>query len=500
MNDLQNRAEDALYADGLRVPPHDITAEQSVLGGLMLAPEKLSDVADWLEPGDFFRRDHQLIYQGILYLAEARKPFDTVTLGDWFVHEGQGELVANGAYLTELSTSVFSAANLVAYAEIILQKSKLRQAIDIGTRMVSAAFDPRGRMAEDILGEAQHHMMAMGPTVKTGPRPYREVMMAWYSRLQDKVDGTRRLGLPTPWMEVNKAIGGLEPGMVYIVAARSNMGKTVAGLQISRFTAIKKNRVLLFEQEMTEDQVANRDMAGTMSIPHSWLREPTNGEDDYWARVTEGVRLLKDIDLMVDDTAQLTSRALGARARREHLRKPVRLIVVDHLHEMALPGKQGEVIERAQALRDLKGLAKDLGCPVVVLAQLNRGAAKPDGGTVRRPTMADLRGSGGIEEVADVVLFLHRWDYYKADDRPGLVEVIVGKGRDVPTGTVIPLRNRFDLMRLDDWGSESWESTVADMEATYGKDGDAGGFSFSDSAPAPRTPPQPGYVQGRDDP
>lgn len=493
MSSIEHHAEESLYGEQLRVPPHSIEAEFNVLGGLMLAPEKLPEVADWLEPKDFYRRDHQLVFQAILFLADKGQPFDPVTLGEWFVSEGQGELVGNGAYLTELAQTVFSAANLVAYAEIVLQKSKLRRAIDIGTQMVAAAFDSRGRIAEDIVGEAQHQMMALGPTVKSGPRPYRDVLLSWYQRLQEKCDGLRRAGLPTPWMEVNKAIGGLEDGMVYVLAARSNMGKTVAGLQIARFTAIRKSRVLLFEQEMTEDQVANRDMAGTMSVPHAWLREPTQGADEYWGKVTEGVRLLKEIDLMVDDTAQLTSRAMSARARREHLRKRIRLVVVDHLHEMALPGKQGEVIERAQALRDLKGLAKELGCPVLVLAQLNRGAAKPDQGAVKRPSMVDLRGSGGIEEVADVVLLLHRWDYYKADDRPGLVEVIVGKGRDVPTGTVIPLRNRFDVMRLDDWGSESWEATASDLDAAN-PSGDAGGFTPTSRSARPRH-----YDPGRDD-
>jgi replicative DNA helicase len=173
------------------------------------------------------------------------------------------------------------------------------------------------------------------------------------------------------------------------------------------------------------------------------------GEDSeiYWERTTRAIEQLTTLDGVIDEDPQLSALQVSARAKREHRKKPLRLVVVDHLHEMALPGKQGEVIERGQALRDLKALAKYLKCPVVVLAQLNR-----DGGDDgKRPQLKHLRGSGGIEEVADLVLLVHRPDYYNPNDRPGLVEVVVAKGRNVKTGSVIALQNRFDIMRADDW-------------------------------------------------
>jgi replicative DNA helicase len=171
--------------------------------------------------------------------------------------------------------------------------------------------------------------------------------------------------------------------------------------------------------------------------------------------------------LLTDDTPRLSASQIAARAQREHLRAPVRMVLVDHLHEVKLPGKHGEVVERADALRDLKALAKRLGCPVVVLAQLNRGASK-DPAEARRPRLTDLRGSGGIEEVADVVLFLHRPDYYKPDDMPGVIEVIVGKGRDIPTGKTIYLQNRFDVMRADDWEGPPPVTTATRQQSRRG--------------------------------
>ena len=227
------------------------------------------------------------------------------------------------------------------------------------------------------------------------------------------------------------------------------MGKSALGFQLSAFSALSGRRTLRFSMEMTKEQATRRDLAAYGGIPHAWLLDPREG--DYWGRLTESMRAFRDAPLSTDDSPRLTTSQIATRAEREHLHAPLRLVLVDHLHEVKLPGKQGEVIERADALRDLKALAKRLGCPMVVLAQLNRGAASAERPDARRPRLTDLRGSGGIEEVADVVLFLHRPDYYDPADMPGLIEVTVGKGRDIPTGKTICLRNRFDVMRADDW-------------------------------------------------
>jgi replicative DNA helicase len=483
---------DEVFESALRIPPHSDEAEQAVLGGVMLAPERFADVQDVLTASDFYRRDHALIWQAIAELVEKDQPIDAVTVGEWFASQGQIEQVAGGSYLIELASTTPSAANVVAYAEIVQEKARLRQAIDIGTNIVNGAFG-RGKSAEDILGEAQLALLHATPSKVTGPRVYRDVLRTWYDHLAEKAAGTRKKAMPTPWGDVNKHIHGLEDGQVYILAARSNMGKSVAGFQVARFSALRGERTMLYSMEMNSDQVANRDIAAIGTVPHEWLLDPEKGSDDYWTRVTNAYRDLQAIDLHIDDSPQLNSRQIIARTKRAHLQKPVRLVVVDHLHEMSLPGKQGEVIERPQALRDLKGLAKDLRCPVFVLAQLNRGAAAPTNGLVARPTMTSLRGSGGIEEVADVVLFLHRPDYYDPNDRPGLVEVIVGKGRDIKTGEVIPLRNRFDVMRLDDWEGDLPKPPAAKKEDN--------GFEYKPQGNrrAPPNYPRRPYSQGIDE-
>jgi len=451
---LEARAlrEEQLYE--LRRAPANIEAEQYVLGALMVAPERLPDIVEILDDDDFYDRRHKLIYAGIQQLVEKQKPADAVTLGDWFAAQGQAREVDGGAYLVDLQANAFSSANVVAYAEIVLEKSKLRQIIDIGTALVNKAFETRGSSAADILSQAQTDMarFAIGP--KCGPITYREAVDRWWPNFNGKACGTIGRGMPTPWLGLNEALYGLQDSEAIVLAARSNIGKSVAAFQLARFSALRGQRTLLFSMEMGTDAVVNRDMAAVGEIPHDWMMAPSEEDSENFAKVTVAVSRLRDIDLHIDDSPQLNSRQIAARARRLHLQKPVRLIVVDHLHEMALPGRQGEVIERGQALRDLKALAKELGCPIVILAQLNRGAAKTEQGKARRPTMVDLRGSGAIEEAADVVILMHRWDAYDAKDRPGVVEFIVGKGRNVRTGTVVQQRGRFDIMRIDDWGDE----------------------------------------------
>jgi replicative DNA helicase len=432
-----------------RVPPQSVEAEQAVLGGLMLRPASLVEVSDWISEQDFYRRDHQLIYRAILELAEKEKPFDAVTLGEWFEAMNLSEQVAGGAYLIELATTTPSAANIKAYAEIVLERAKWRRLIDIGTDLANVAQQPGVRDVAEVTQEHQHRLSMLAPDPHIGLEPAKASLKLLYEDLLARHEAESIPGLPMPWSELNTLTHGLQDGEVIVVAARSNMGKSAFGFQLAAFNALRGNKTLRFSLEMTKAQAARRDVAALGDIPYAWLLDPREG--DHWAQVTEAIRTLRNAPLLTDDSPRLSTPQIAARSQREHLRAPVRMVLVDHLHELKLPGKQGEVVERADALRDLKALAKRLRCPVVVLAQLNRGAASLDRSESRRPRLIDLRGSGGIEEVADVVLFLHRPDYYKPDDMPGVIEVTVGKGRDIPTGKTIYLQNRFDVMRADDW-------------------------------------------------
>jgi replicative DNA helicase len=452
--------------------PHSVEAEQSVLGGLMLRPAALVEISGWIAEGDFYRRDHQLIYRGINELSAREVPCDAVTLGEWFESMEMSEQVAGGRYLIELASTTPSAANIKAYAEIVLEKSQWRQLIQSATDLANAAHQPGHQVVADVAQEHCRRLAALVSDSRSGPEPVKTCLQALYDDLLRRHEQDALPGIPTPWREINEITHGLQDGEVVVIAARSNMGKSVIGFQLSAFNALRGNRTVRFSLEMNKTQATRRDVAALGGIPHSWLIEPKG--QDYWPQLTQAMREMRDAQLLTDDSPRLTAAQISARAQREHLRAPVRMVLVDHLHELKLPGKQGEVIERGDAMRDLKALAKRLGCPVVVLAQLNRAAAKNDGSeNSRPPRLTDLRGSGGIEEVADVVLFLHRPDYYKPEDRPGVIEVTVGKGRDIPTGKTIYLQNRFDVMRAEDWDGPLPTACSPPRQSTRGFDPNA---------------------------
>lgn len=435
------------YLAGQRVPPQAVDAEQSVLGGLMIRPESLPIVQELLSPEDFYRRDHQVIYRGICALADKLKPFDAVTLGDWFDTTGQADLVANGAYLIELAASVFSVASIRHHAELIAEKALMRRLIEAGTEMVRGAFEPDGREYTDLLAEAQRTVIALQLKQRGGLRPAAESMSDWVADLERRYEsGGKLTGLPTPWAEVNNATHGLQNGELTLVPARPSMGKSILGGQLAAFTALRGRRVALFSLEMTTQQVHRRNVAALGNIPHEWLLAPDN-EGDYWGSLHTAAKALKSAPLYVDDTSDLTIGQVMARARMLHLRERLDLIVVDHIHDFRIKAAEAR-FEYGRIAQGLKTLAKEFDCPVVALAQLNRGAANR---ADKRPTMTDLRESGELEQKADMILFVHREDYYDPNAKPGAVELILAKGRDIEAGKTITLRNDYRHMALRDW-------------------------------------------------
>ena len=435
--------------------PFNHVAETAVLAGLMFWSDELANIQDWLTGDDFHVADHGVIYGAIADLCGAGKPADAVTVGEWAQAQG-GEY---GRRLHILATSIaansYTRANVVPYAEIVVEHSRMRRFIDTCQRALKAAQGGRGHSAEQLASHLSTQVADIAPVRAVGLRPYREVMKRFSDQLQDRHYNGVKIGLPTPWADINKAIGGLRDGQVVVLAARSNMGKSLMGFQQARFTGLRGDQVAVFSMEMVDTEVAARDVAAVGEVPLKWITgqdEEAEASDveSYWRRSTEAIHSMMGAEILLDDDPQLTAPQIVARSKRAHARKPLRLVVVDHLHEMSLPGKQDEALERGQALRDLKGLAKYLKCPVLVLAQLNRAGANG-----QRPKVTDIRGSGGIEEVADVILFVHRPEVYKADDSPGVVEVIVGKGRNIKTGTVVRLRNRYEYQRADDMDGEA---------------------------------------------
>lgn len=468
----------------LRIPPHAVDAEQSVLGGLMLAAasetrrgaEALAKLSDWLASEDFYRREHQLIYRAILDLAGRGQPFDALTLGEWFEGQGMAELVAGGSYLVEIVSNTASAANIVAYAEIVLQKSQLRQAIEIGTDLANAGFQPEGRDAGEIATEATRRLQEIRGTGRAGGLSLASAGLSdWYEDLIRRYEQDGAVtGLPYPWAEVNRVTHGLQPGELTIIAARPSMGKSIMGLNLALMTALRGETTALFSLEMTTRQINRRNIASLENVPYSWLLAPAKGADDvdYTPHVSNAIRQLKGAPLLIDESAGLSIDKIVARARRAHMQRPIKLLLLDHMHEVRLPGKRDTRFEVGEIADAGKMLAKEFDCPAVWLAQLNRGLETRSD---KRPTMADLRESGEIEQKADVIWFLYREDYYQRTNPNWTprhdVELILGKGRDLEVGAPIVLREDYKHMALRDWDEDRYGPIPKRHEAAAGKKG-----------------------------
>lgn len=432
--------------------------EQSVLGGLMVDNGALVKVQDWLSVEDFYRADHRLIYTAILALAEARRPFDALTVGDWIADQGKADMVDNGAYLIGLFNSTASAANVTAYAEIVREKSMQRALVELGTQIASAARNPQGKQAREIVAEAQRSIITLSDNRRIGgAKGMKEIGCAWFAEMHRRYsDHGGLLGLPTPWAKFNALTSGLQPGQLVIVAGRPSMGKSAWAVNVATANALSGKRVLFQNLEMTDVSIYNRAVAAIGDVPLGWLRAPKGPDDETeernWSRVQSAVATIARADLLIDDSPGLRREQIIARARREHMRKPLDMLIVDHLHLIPLPGKTRETVEIGEITRDLKALAKELGITVILLSQLNRSLETRAGS--KRPVMSDLRESGNIEQDADLIVFLYRDDYYAAreereSEHPGMVEIIVAKQREGETGKVWA-RDSLAYGRIDD--------------------------------------------------
>ena len=443
----------------LRVPPHSIEAEQAVLGGLMLAPEAYDRINDKLTANDFYRRDHQLIYRAIAELAEKNRPFDAVTLGEWFESQGHMDLVAGGAYLVELASTTPSAANIAAYAEIVRDKAVMRQLIEVGTEIVNDAFQPEGKESDEMLAIAEQKVFAIAEQGARG----RTDFVAMNDALKDAFEvlrvrsesGGTVTGLPTGYTEFDMMTAGLQPTDLVILAARPAMGKTTFALNIAEYAAIKsKKAVAVFSMEMSAGQLAMRLISSVGRINATRLRTGQL-EDEDWSRVTSAIRILKDqAKVFIDDTPGLSPDVLRSKARRLKREHDLGLIVIDYLQLMSVPcNNENRATEISEISRSLKGLAKELNVPVIALSQLNRSLETR---TDKRPVMADLRESGAIEQDADMIVFIYRDDYYNKETSPdkGLAEIIIGKQRSGPTGSC-KLRFFGEYTRFDNLSHDS---------------------------------------------
>lgn len=439
--------------DHLRVPPHNIEAEQAVLGGLMLDPRAWVHVADVLTGDDFYRRDHQLIFRAVHALATATpaKPYDAVTVGEWFVAQGLGEQVAGGAYLTELASTTPSAANVRAYADIVRDKSRQRRLIEVGTAIVNTGFSTEGRPVTELIGEAQTQVGALLADEPCDLEPLAPVMLRVHERLQERFRHEGGVhGLTTSLTDLDDLLGGLKPGGLYVLAARPKMGKTTLAQNIAEHCALcEKKPVAVFSFEMQPDELGDRMLASIGNISASRIRSGDLDDVD-WTNVTAAMQKLRGAEIFISRPSNARVEHVVAQVRRQHARKPLGLVVIDYLQLMTYAG-DNPAQGYGQITRALKLMAGELGLPVLLLSQLNR---KLEERPNKRPMPSDLRDSGSIEQDADAVIFIYRDEVYDRASRfKGTAEIIVPLQRNGPPGDVRVqyLPERFKYSNLPEY-------------------------------------------------
>ncbi|WP_342322637.1 replicative DNA helicase [Kosakonia sp. BYX6] len=428
--------------EGMKVPPHSIEAEQSVLGGLMLDNERWDDVAERVVSDDFYTRQHRHIFTEMHRLQEMGKPIDLITLAESLELQGQLEIVGGFAYLAELSKNTPSAANISAYADIVRERAVVREMISVANEIANAGFDPQGRTSEELLDLAESRVFKIAESRANkdeGPKNIADVLEATVARIellfQQPHDGVT--GVNTGYDDLNKKTAGLQPSDLIIVAARPSMGKTTFAMNLVENAAMLQDKpVLIFSLEMPSEQIMMRSLASLSRVDQTRIRTGQLDDED-WARIsgTMGI-LLEKRNIYIDDSSGLTPTEVRSRARRiarEH--GGIGLIMIDYLQLMRVPAlSDNRTLEIAEISRSLKALAKELQVPVVALSQLNRSLEQR---ADKRPVNSDLRESGSIEQDADLIMFIYRDEvYHENSDLKGIAEIIIGKQRNGPIGTV----------------------------------------------------------------
>ncbi|ERJ18972.1 Replicative DNA helicase protein [Salinisphaera shabanensis E1L3A] len=422
-----------------KLPPHSIEAEQSVIGGLLLSERAWDEVAGRINEEDFYREDHRLLFRGLADLADTGQPRDLVTLTEWLRSRGLLDKAGGASYLGNLAADIPGAANIRAYADIVRERSIMRQLIRAGDMITGMGFDTQGLTAADLLESAEKEIFAIaerGRRGGEGPQGLNSILTKAVNRIEKLVANEGSFsGLPTGLHNFDKMTNGLQPADLLILAGRPSMGKTSFAMNIVENVAIKeKVPVAVFSLEMSAEQLVIRMISSWGRIDQTRLRSGQLTEDD-WPKITSAIGIMNEnARLFIDDTPALSPSELRARARRLKREHDIGLVMVDYLQLMQVPGtSENRTNEISEISRSLKALAKELDVPVIALSQLNRQVEQRDN---KRPRMSDLRESGGIEQDADVIMFVYRDEVYNEDTADkGVAEIIIGKQRNGPLGT-----------------------------------------------------------------
>lgn len=451
--------------DSLKIPPNSIQAEQSVLGGLMLDNQTWDSVADKLIEDDFYRKDHRLIFRTIAQLAEKQEPFDIITISEALDAIGELDNAGGLGYLGMLAKDTPSAANIVSYAAIVRDRSILRQLIHIGTDISDSAFNPEGRDTSELLEHAEQKVFKIAENRQRGQggfQPVRALLAQAVERIETLFEQEGNItGAATGFTDFDQMTSGLQPADLIIVAGRPSMGKTSIAMNMAENIAIKGDKpVAVFSMEMPGEALAMRMMSSLGRIDQHKIRTGKL-DDDEWPRLTSAVTLLEKTKLFIDDTPALTPTEVRSRARRlmrEH--GQLGLIVLDYLQLMQSPTSGDNRVQQISDIsRSLKALAKELHTPVIALSQLNRNLEQRPN---KRPVMSDLRESGAIEQDADLIVFVYRDEVYNEDSPDkGIAEIIIGKQRNGPLGTV-RLTFLGQFTRFENFAGTGYDETEYD--------------------------------------
>ena len=425
----------------LRVPPHSIEAEQSVLGGIMLDNKAWDRVEENLVEKDFYRHDHRLIFNAMGYLMQQLQPLDVITVFEFLEREGQADDVGGLSYLAELANNTPSASNITAYARIVRERAVIRELISAAHEIAETGFNPEGQGITEILDTAEKKIFEIASARESsdaGPVEVRAMLEDVINTIEDYQKNKGGVtGLETGFSELDRMTGGLQKSDLIIVAGRPSMGKTTLAMNIAEYAALKVELpVLVFSMEMPSDALMLRSLSSLSRVDQTRIRRGDMDDHD-WSKITSSMTLLQQQSSMyIDDSAALSPAEIRSRSRRLAREKGgISLIVIDYLQLMSVPGmKENRTQEVSEISRSLKSLAKELNCPVLALSQLNRSLEQRSD---RRPVMADLRESGAIEQDADVIAFVYRDEVYNQDtEEKGIAEIILGKQRNGPIGTI----------------------------------------------------------------
>lgn len=418
-----------------KLPPHSVESEQAILGGLLISDRQFDEVAALVTEESFYRASHRLIWRAQAHLIGRGQPADVVTIAEFLEKHDKIEDAGGRAYLGELAKNVPSASNIMAYAKIVRQHWFLRKGIGFCSEYNEQAYN--GGDPEQAIGELQSKLANLTERAQTSvPTPMAEGLSAWVDQLEKRHErGDDIAGASTGLADLDKFTGGLEPENLIIVAGRPSMGKSSLAFQISDHIAEKQGGwSLVFSMEMSRQELISRSISSLGNLDSELFRHPSRMTGDDWRRVVTAVPRVKDRRVLIDDSPALRVTELRARAKAMARKYTLNVIMVDYIQLMQADSKENRNLQITEISAGLKQLAKELHVPVIALSQLNRGLEQRQN---KRPMMSDLRESGALEQDADVIAFIYRDEQYNTNSpMKGVAEIIIGKQRNGPTGTV----------------------------------------------------------------